>query len=108
MSRDGSRRDGDRGEFNSQQVEPDDRAVWVVAGSESRTDSSRTLRPKAGDLSNSGKISKIQPLTLSSVFAGMKDAENKLEATPQTNSSSNMFSMFSGQGAEAGDNGKSK
>ena len=42
-----------------------------------------------------------------SVFAGKKGTENKREAISWTNSSSNMFSMLSSQGAEAGDKGKS-
>ncbi|KAJ7146972.1 armadillo-type protein [Mycena epipterygia] len=54
--------------------------------------------PKAGDLSNFGKIkstSKGLPTTVgpSSVFSGKKD--NKREAISQTSSSQNMFSMLS-------------
>ena len=104
----GSRRGhgGDRGEFNNlhQQVGPDG---WAVAGGGSGP--SRPP-PKAGDLSNFGKINKTQPMTFgpSSVFAGKKGAENKREAISRTNSSSNMFSMLSSQGAEAVDKGKSK
>ena len=96
----GSRRGGDRGEFNNlhQQVGPDG---WAVAGGGSG------LPPKSGDLSNFRKISKTQPIPFkpSSVFAGKKGTENKREAISQTNSSSNMFSM---QRAEAVDKGKSK
>jgi translation initiation factor 4G len=101
MSRGGSRRGGDRGEF-SQQVGPDG---WAVAGNGSGLP---RPPPKAGDLSNFGKISKAQPLTFgpSSVFAGKKGAENKREAISRTSSSSNMFSMLSSQGAEASDKGK--
>jgi translation initiation factor 4G len=93
MSRGGSRRrGGDRSEFsNSQQVGPDG---WAVAGGGS---SAPRPPPKAGDLSNFGKISKTQPMTfgLSSVFAGKKGAENKRESISRTSSSSNMFSMLS-------------
>ena len=105
MSRGGSRRGGDRSEFNNpQQVGPDG---WAVAGSGSGPP---RPPPKAGDLSNFGKISKTQPMTFgpSSVFAGKKGAENKREAISRTNSTSNMFSMLSSQGAEAVDKGKSK
>ena len=104
MSRGGSRRGGDRndrGDF-SQQVGPDG---WAVAGGGSGPP---RPPPKAGDLSNFGKISKTQPLTFgpSSVFAGKKGAENKRETISRTSSSSNMFSMLSSQGAEASDKGK--
>ena len=105
MSRGGSRRGGDRSEYNpQQQVGPDG---WAVAGSGSGGPSRPP--PKAGDLSNFGKISKAQPLMFgpSSVFAGKKGAENKREAISRTNSSSNMFSMLSSQGVEAVDKGKS-
>jgi translation initiation factor 4G len=110
MSRGGSRRGGDRGEFNNpqqQQVGPDG---WAVAGGGSGPP---RPPPKAGDLSNFGKISKTQPMTFgpSSVFAGKKGAESKRETISRTNSSSNMFSMLSSQGAEAVsavDKGKSK
>ncbi|KAJ6491820.1 hypothetical protein C8R47DRAFT_1044992 [Mycena vitilis] len=88
MSRGGSRRGGERqGEFAG----PDG---WTnVAGS-------NTPRPppKAGDLSNFGKIgsnSKGLPMTFgpSSVFSGKKD--NKRESLSRASSSSNMFSMLS-------------
>ena len=104
MSRGGSRRGGDRSEFNNtQQVGPDG---WAVAGSGSGPP---RPPPKAGDLTNFGKINKTQPMTfgLSSVFAGKKGAENKRETISRTNSSQNMFSMLSSQGAEASDKGKS-
>ena len=87
MSRGGSRRDGDHNKFNNpQQVGPDG---WAVAGSGSGPP---RPPPKAGDLSNFGKISKTQPMTFgpSSVFAGKKGTENKREAILQTNSSSNI------------------
>jgi translation initiation factor 4G len=83
MSRGGSRRGGDRsGSSNPQQVGPDG---WAVAES-----GPPRPPPKAGDLSNFGKISKTQPMTFgpSSVFAGKKGAENKREAISRTNSSS--------------------
>ena len=105
MSRGGSRRGGDRSEFNNpQQVGPDG---WAVAGSGSGPP---RPPPKAGDLSNFGKISKTQPMTFgpSSVFARKKGAESKREANSRTNSSSTMFEMLSSQGAKAGDKGKSK
>ena len=103
MSRGGSRRGGDRSEFNNpQQVGPDG---WAVAGS----GSGPPFPPKVGDLLNFGKISKTQPLTFN-VFAGKKGAEkfgeNKQEAISGTNS--NLISTLSSRGAEAGDKGKSK
>ena len=106
MSRGGSRRGGDRGDFNNsqQQVGPDG---WAVAGSGSGPP---CPPPKAGDLSKFGQISKIQPLTFgpSSVFVGKKGVENKREAISRTNSSSNMLSMLSRQGPEVVNKGKSK
>jgi translation initiation factor 4G len=87
MSRGGSRRGGERGsEFS--QTGPDG---WAVAGGSGPA----RPPPKAGDLSNFGKISKATPMTFgpSSVFAGKK--ESKREAISRTNSSSNMFSMLS-------------
>jgi translation initiation factor 4G len=91
MSRGGSRRGGDRGDFA--QVGPDG---WAVAGN-----GPPRPPPKAGDLSNFGKISKATPMTFgpSSVFAGKK--EGKRESLSRTSSSSNMFSMLS-QNPEAG------
>lgn len=86
MSRGGSRRGADRGDFQG----PDG---WtnVASGNAPRPPS------KAGDLSNFGKInstSKGIPMTFgpSSVFAGKKD--NKRESISRVNSSSNMFSML--------------
>ena len=106
MSRGGSRRGDDCGEFDNpqQQVGPDG---WTVAGSGSGPP---RLPPKAGGLSNFGKISRTQPLTSGSrsVFAGEMGAENKREAISLTNSSLKMFSMLSSQGDEADDKGKSK
>ena len=106
MSRGGSR-GGDRSEFsNPQQVGPNG---WAVAGSGSGPP---RPPPKSSDLSNFGKISRTLPLMSGpiSVFTGMKGAENKREAIPRTNLSSNMFEMLqvSSQGAEASDKGKSE
>lgn len=83
MSRGGSRRGGERGE---PQVGPDG---WAVAGG-----STRGPPPKAGDLSNFGKISKAAPMTFgpSSVFAGKK--ESKRDSTISRQGSANMFSML--------------
>jgi translation initiation factor 4G len=90
-------RGGDRGEHP--QTGPDG---WAVAGGGSGPP---RPPPKAGDLSNFGKISKPQPMTFgpSSIFAGKKGAESKREAISRTNSSSNMFSMLSSQAPESGD-----
>ncbi|KAJ7039020.1 armadillo-type protein [Mycena alexandri] len=95
-SRGGSRRGADRGEF--QGPGPDG---WNVAGG-------NTPRPppKAGDLSNFGKIgsnSKGLPMTFgpSSVFSGKKD--NKRESLSRASSSSNMFSMLSQTGEPSAD-----
>ncbi|KAF4563218.1 hypothetical protein EYR40_007074 [Pleurotus pulmonarius] len=79
MSRGGSRRGGERNELTG----PDG---W-------------TTRPpsKAGDLSQFGKISKPATMNFgpSSVFANKKGIEKK-EPISRTSSSSNMFSMLSG------------
>ncbi|KAG6850865.1 hypothetical protein H0H93_007483 [Arthromyces matolae] len=88
MSRSGSRRGGDRGDYP--QVNPDG---WAVAGG-------NAARPptKAGDLSNFGKINKNTAAALtfgpSSVFT-KKGSENKRESISRSSSSSNMFSMLS-------------
>jgi translation initiation factor 4G len=94
MSRGGSRRGGERGEF---QAGPDG---WtnVASGNTPRPP------PKAGDLSNFGKIgsnSKGLPMTFgpSSVFSG-KNKDSKRESLSRSNSNQNMFSMLS-QTAEA-------
>ena len=78
--------DGEKGQFN-QQAGPDSLAV---AGSASPP----RLLPKAGDLSNFGKITKSEPMTFgpSSIFAGKKV---RAESSSHTTSSSNMFSMLS-------------
>src|ERR1700683_1882585 len=93
MSRGGSRRGGERGQFD-QQAGPDG---WAIAGG-----STGQPRPptKAGDLSNFGKINKSATMTFgpSSVFAGKKDSKGgggRPESLSRTNSSSNMFSMLS-------------
>ena len=83
MSRGGSKRGLDRGS----EPGPDG---WAVAGG-----SQLRPPPKAGDLSQFGKISKVASMVMgpSSVFAGKKDS--KRESMSRTNSSSNMFSMLS-------------
>lgn len=91
MSRGGSRRGGERGQFD-QQVGPDG---WAVAGG------GGPPRPpsKAGDLSQFGKINKATPMTFgpSSVFAGKKDVKGRAESLTRSNSSSNMFSMLTSE-----------
>jgi translation initiation factor 4G len=95
MSRGGSKRGGDRGDFNNQQVGPDG---WAVAGNAGPP----RPPPKAGDLSKFGKIaSSGAPATFgpASVFSN-KGKDGKKEASlSRTSSSSNMFSMLS-QGAD--------
>ncbi|EIW54417.1 ARM repeat-containing protein [Trametes versicolor FP-101664 SS1] len=85
MSRGGSRRGGDRDDY--QQIGPDG---WAAAGGPA-------LRqpPKAGDLSNFGKINKSTPMTFgpSSVF--QKDKTKSRESTLSRQGSTNMFSMLS-------------
>ncbi|KAJ7188713.1 armadillo-type protein [Mycena filopes] len=99
MSRGGSRRGADQGEF--QGPGPDG---WNVAGG-------NTPRPppKAGDLSNFGKIgssSKGLPMTFgpSSVFSGKKD--NKRDSLSRASSSLTMFSMLSESGETSADASK--
>jgi translation initiation factor 4G len=86
MSRGGSRRGGERNE--SAAVGPDG---WAIAGSNS------TIRaqPKAGDLSNFGKIAKPTPMTFgpSGVFAKGKEAKGREGSLPRT--ASNRFDMLS-------------
>ncbi|KAI0368980.1 hypothetical protein BV20DRAFT_997562 [Pilatotrama ljubarskyi] len=84
MSRGGSRRGGDRGEH--QQIGPDG---WAVAGGPA------ARPPKAGDLSQFGKISKSTPMTFgpSSVFT--KEKSKSRESTLSRQGSTNMFSMLS-------------
>ncbi|EGN92730.1 hypothetical protein SERLA73DRAFT_190565 [Serpula lacrymans var. lacrymans S7.3] len=89
MSRGGSRRGGERG--GDAQVGPDG---WAVAGGSGPP----RPPPKAGDLSNFGKIQKATPVTFgpSSMFVGGKKEQSlKREALSRTNSSSNTFSMLS-------------
>lgn len=97
MSRGGSRRGGDRGEFAA--VGPDG---WAVAGA-----GPPRAPSKAGDLSKFGQINKSTPMTFgpTSVFAG-KNKEGKRDSISRTNSSQNMFSML--QAAEAGEAAPSK
>lgn len=102
MSRGGSRRGGERGQFD-QQVDG-----WAVAGG-----SSGPTRPppKAGDLSNFGKINKAAPMTFgpSSVFAGKKEGgKPRAEPLSRSSSSSNMFSMLSQNPEIATEAGASK
>lgn len=84
MSRGGSRRGGERG--GEAQVGPDG---WAVAGG-----SQPRPPPKAGDLSNFGKISKSGPMTFgpSGVFAN-KEKGSKRDSTIARGG--NMFSMLS-------------
>ena len=86
-------RGGDRGDHLP--AGPDG---WAVAGS-----NPARQPPKAGDLSNFGKIKKDQPLTFgpSSVFTNKMDS--KKEPILRTASGTNMLSMVSGQNAENGD-----
>jgi len=81
MTRGGSKRGGDRGE-----VGPDG---WTATASRPP--------PKAGDLSNFGKISKASTMTFgpSSVFAaGRGKVTDKKESLSRVSSNSNMFSML--------------
>jgi translation initiation factor 4G len=93
MSRGGSKRGGERGQFD-QQAGPDG---WAVAGGS--TGPPRPP-PKAGDLTNFGKINKSATMTFgpSSVFAGKKENKGttgRPESLSRTASNSNMFSMLS-------------
>ncbi|KAH6913934.1 hypothetical protein BKA70DRAFT_1383662 [Coprinopsis sp. MPI-PUGE-AT-0042] len=85
-----SRTNSNRGRGRND-AEPDG---WAVAGN-------RPVAPKAGDLSNFGKISnKGQPISFgpSSVFSKTSKAE-KRESISRTASSSNMFSMLQNDAA---------
>ncbi|KAI0250910.1 hypothetical protein BJV78DRAFT_1282825 [Lactifluus subvellereus] len=88
MSRGGSRRGGNRD--TAEAALPDG---WSLAG----TNATRPP-PKAGDLSQFGKINKATPMTFgpSSIFAGKKgDSKNRDSSMSRTPSmSSNMFSML--------------
>ncbi|KAF5380586.1 hypothetical protein D9615_004672 [Tricholomella constricta] len=85
VSRGGSRRGDDRGDYP--QIGPDG---WAVAGGNSPP----RPPPEAGDLSNFGKTTKNTATTFgrSSVFAGKK--ESKRESISRTSSSSDTFSML--------------
>jgi translation initiation factor 4G len=90
MSRGGSRRGGNRDAAEA--PHPDG---WSVAGSGALP----RQQPKAGDLSQFGKISKAAPMTFgpASIFSGKKGTDPKsrdppMSRTPST--SSNMFSML--------------
>lgn len=90
MSRGGSRRGGNR-----DTAEPPHPEGWSVAGS----NAAARQPPKAGDLSQFGKISKSTPISFgpSSIFTGKKGTDPKnrdppMSRTPST--SSNMFSML--------------
>ncbi|KZT72272.1 hypothetical protein DAEQUDRAFT_809168 [Daedalea quercina L-15889] len=83
MSRGGSRRDGERGDH---QVGPDG---WAVAGN-----APSRAPPKAGDLSQFGKISKTNSMTFgpTGVFANAKDKSKRESAS--LSRGSNMFSKL--------------
>lgn len=85
MSRGGSRRGGERGDHS--QIGPDG---WAVAGG-----NVPRAPPKAGDLSNFGKIQKAAPMTFgpTSVFAGKKENKSR-ESTMTRAGSQNMFSKL--------------
>ncbi|KAF7971534.1 hypothetical protein HWV62_20840 [Athelia sp. TMB] len=72
---------------------------WTVAGGEGGGRATPRPPPKAGDLSNFGKINKTAPMTFgpTSVFAKGKDGgKPRAESTlSRSSSSSNMFSMLS-------------
>ena len=90
MSRTGSRRGGERGaDFPQPGPGPDG---WAVAGGTGP----RPVPPKAGDLSNFGKITKPAQMTFgpTSVFTSKKDP--KRESLSRSSSSSNMFTLLSG------------
>ncbi|KAI0313314.1 armadillo-type protein [Amylostereum chailletii] len=71
---------------------------WSVAGS-----GPPRPPPKAGDLSNFGKIGKATPVTFGSsgVFAGEKEAKGREASVLRTASNSTMFSMLSNADAAA-------
>jgi len=92
MSRGGPRRGGDRGgrPVWEQQVDG-----WSVAGG-----STPRPPPKAGDLSNFGKINMSGPVVMgpSSVWAGKKDTAKRDSTFTRVNSSANMFMMLGRDG----------
>lgn len=87
MSRGGSRRGAERGDHA--QIGPDG---WAVAGN-----AAPRAPPKAGDLSNFGKITKNTSMTFGpgSVFAAGKTEKKRESATISRTGSVNMFSMLS-------------
>ena len=90
MSRGGSRRGGNR-----DAAEPPHPDGWSVAGSSAPA----RQPPKAGDLSQFGKISKMTPMTFGpgSIFTGKKGTDPKIRDPPISrtpSTSSNMFSML--------------
>jgi len=89
MSRGGPRRGGDRGGWEQQVY------GWSVAGG-----STPRLPPKAGDLSNFGKINMSGPVVMgpSSVWAGKKDVAKRDSTLTRINASSNMFMMLGRDG----------
>ncbi|KZP05638.1 hypothetical protein FIBSPDRAFT_1053990 [Athelia psychrophila] len=93
MSRTGSQRGGERGQYDQQG--PDG---WTVTGESGGRGNPRPP-PKAGDLSNFGKINKAAPMTFgpTSVFAKGKEGAKgpRTEPISRSSSSSNMFSMLS-------------
>jgi translation initiation factor 4G len=89
MSRGGSRRGGNRDVSDVQH--PDG---WSVAGNHQ---SAPRPQPKAGDLSQFGKINKVAPMSFAptSVFSNKKgDPKSRDSPMSRTASSSNMFSML--------------
>ena len=86
MSRGGPRRRGDRGDYPEPGL---DRWNIVDTGGPPRPP------PKAGDLSNFGKINKSTPMTFgpSSIFAGKKNS--KRETLSHTSSGSNIYHLLS-------------
>lgn len=92
MSRGGSRRGGDRGGGPAGEQQADG---WSVAGG-----STPRPPPKAGDLSNFGKINKSGPVVMgpSSVWAGKKDSAKRDSTLTRVNSNSNMFMMLGRDG----------
>jgi len=94
MSGGDSRRGGDRGGGPAGAQQAD---WWSAAGG-----TTPRPPPKAGDLSNFGKINKSGPVVMgpSSVWAGKKDGAKRDSTLTRVNSSSNMF-MTLGRDAEA-------
>jgi translation initiation factor 4G len=104
MSRGGSRRGGNRDAAEA--PHPDG---WSVAGSSAPT----RQPPKAGDLSQFGKISKTTPISFGpgSIFTGKKGTDPKNRDPPMSRTpsmSSNMFSMLQNPDAAAAEPSTSK